>query len=271
MRGRALWAAVCSLVLAACGSGGGGGGEDPDGGETADASPVAPDGAPVGPVRLTDSKIFPQRNSSTAITFGIDTEGPGTCLSEVVAGCEVQDCEDATGAVHVSAGTVTLTTPLGEAVHTPDVDNAYPVTPAIDWEPGDTITLTVAGAGDIPAFEASVPGPGAITSMSAPSADEPTVVTRGEPLAFAWEGADAAVTAVVSCNVAAGGIQQVRCRFPGGVQASQMPAEALERLPACDTANVYLLTEERVITGPPGLAVRFGPRGPIFGNPATVE
>ncbi|HUS67918.1 MAG TPA: hypothetical protein VMZ28_25455 [Kofleriaceae bacterium] len=268
MRARLVCNALLILV-AACGSGGGGGKDEGDGGSPTDAASVTPDGAPIGPVRLTDSKIFPQRASSTQITFGLDADGPGTCLSEYVAGCEVQDCEAATGILHVSAGTVTLTTPLGEAVHEPADDGLYPTAPAIDWEPGDTITLAVAGSADIAPFEAEVPGPGTITTVSAPDLAAGVTVPRDEPLAFAWEGADTAVTAAVSCPLPEG-IQQVRCRFPDGVLGGTMPAAALGRLPACD-GNIYLLTEERILTGPPDLAVRFGPRGLIHSGTASVE
>ena len=268
MRARLVCSALMSLV-AACGSGGGkddgDGGSPSDDGSAHDAS--AADAG--GPIRLTDSKIFPQRASSTTITFSLAADGPGSCLSEQVAGCEVQDCVALTGGVRASAGTVTLTTPLGEAVHVPGGDGAYPTTPAIDWEPGDTITLTVAGGDDVVAFEVSVPGPGTVTAVNAPALPEGVLVSRDEPLVFEWEGADTAVAAVVSCSLPEG-IQQVRCRFPDGVLGGAMPAEALGRLPACD-GNVYLLTEERVLTGPPDLAVRFGPRGPIHSGTAHVE
>lgn len=265
-----MCAGVMSVLLAACGSGGGD--EDGDAGSASDAGSPQDAGAADagGPVRITDSKIFPQRASSTTITFGLDADGPGSCLSEIVSGCEVQDCEAATDVVHVSAGTVTITTPLGDTAYAPDEAGVYAAQPGIDWEPGDEITLSVAGSADVAAFEVTVTGPGAVTAVTAPPMDQPALVHRGEPLTFEWEGADAAVAGVVSCTTV-DGIQQVRCRFPSGVQGATMPADALARMRPCDNASVYVLTEERVLTGPPGLAVRFGPRGPIFTNNAVVD
>ncbi len=267
MRTRVARTALIGLALVT-GCGSGGGESDHDGGSAADATSMAPDAAPAGPVRLTDSKIFAQRAQSTQISFGLDAEGPGSCLSEIVAGCEVQTCEEGAGAVRASGGTVTLTSPLGEAVHMPDEGAIYPTTPAIDWEPGDAITLDVAGSEEIAAFDGMVSAPGSVTSVSAPALGEPLTVRRDEPLAFAWEGADAAVTGVVNCIPQQ--ISQVRCRFPDGVMSAVIPAEALGRLPAC-AGNVYLLTEQRILTGPPGLIVRFAARGTIHSGAATIE
>lgn len=268
MLGRGI-AGLVVAAAAACGSGGAGDGSDA--GSSGDDASLT-DGAPpdaAGPRRLSDSKIFAQRGSNTMITFGLETEGPGTCLSEIVSGCEIQSCDTNATAVRASAGDVTLTTPLAEATYTPGDGDLYPSTPGVDWGVGDTIELTVAGD-EVGGFSASLPGPGSVSAVSAPDLPGHVLVSRDEPLAVAWEGADAAVTAVVSCPTA-DALVQVRCRFPDGVMSSTMPAEALGRMPACENGNVYVLTEERILTGPDDLVVRFGARGPIISGTATVE
>jgi hypothetical protein len=263
---------MASLALAAavaCGSGGGGAGDDAgsgdDGASAGDAG--SPDAA--GPVRLARAFVFAHRAQYTSVAFGTDTEGPGSCVVESVAGCELQTCVIGTPAPPApTAGAVTITSPDGDFLYTPDDQGAYPTAPAVTWNPGDTVS--VAATGDsIAAFTASVTGPASITSVSAPEFNGGVVVPRDQPLAFAWDGADAGVNAVVRCEAET--LYQLRCVFPAGVMSSAVPAEALGRLPACPAAGLFLLTEDRTVVSAGDLTIRFAARGPMFSGNATLE
>ena len=89
---RGILLALAATTCVACGGdddGAAGDGGQMDGGGTPGAD--APLDA-AGPRRIADSIIFIQRGLQAQIRFSDDPEGPGSCMSEPVAGCEVQTC-----------------------------------------------------------------------------------------------------------------------------------------------------------------------------------
>ena len=263
-----------ALVLALAGTMWACGGDDDtaagDGGPVGDGAAVG-DAAPIdaaGPRRLADSVIFIQRAQSSLIRFSDDPEGPGSCLSEPVAGCEIQTCMQGAPASRPDAGLVAVTPAGGGGQsYLPDDTGTYPGTPAVSWEDGDSVRVEAAG-GEVPAFEVDLAGPGDVTSVVSPVFGGP-VIRRDQALLVEWTGAESFVGIAIRCPVAEP--VQVRCPFPDGT-TGQVPVAALQRLPACAGASLSVFTEDRRVIEPgDGWAIRVGTRGAILSTTATVE
>ena len=251
-------------------------GGDDDGG-AGDGGQVDGDGAPVadapidaaGPRRVGDSIVFVQRATSTQIRFSDDPEGPGSCLSEPVAGCEIQTCStEVVPLPRPDAGQVSVT-PAGGGGETylPNAMGEYGVLGAVSWEDGDEVTIEAEG-GEAPAFRVDLTGPGDVTSVVAPVFPNP-IVRRDQALLIEWTGTASFVGVAIRCP--ADEPVQVRCPLPDGT-TGQVPVAALQRLPACAGATFTVFTEDRRVVEPgPDWAIRVATRGAIVSTTATVE
>ncbi len=96
---------------------------------------------------------------------------------------------------------------------------------------GETLTVNAPGAGEVPAFAASLTAPkvAIVTAPALPSGD--LIVDRSQDLTVSWSNA---ITETV--RVTLGGERQlpieVECRFPGSGGTGVVPASLLARLPA---------------------------------------
>lgn len=226
---------------------------------------VRPDGA-VGPHRIADSAVLIGRDVDSQIRFSADTDGPGSCLSEEVAGCEMQTC---IGGEHPlprpDAGVVSVLPTRGTPTsYPPDADGLYPSLPAASWDDGDDVTIAAAG-GEVPAFSEVLTGPADVESVVT---SYPDPIPRDQPLAVEWTGADSLVAIAIVCPMPPR--VQLRCPFPDGLRG-EVPVAAMERLPACE-GTVNLFSEDRRVIEPgPDWLVRVALRGLVDTTPATIE
>lgn len=259
---------VAGTLAVACGSDDDG--VAGDGGQLGDGAPRA-DGAAIdaaGARRIADSVVFIQRAGQATIRFSDDPEGPASCLSEPVAGCEVQTCMGGNAAVpRPDAGLVSVTpdsTP-GQS-YLPDGNGIYPSAPGASWEDGEAVTIAAAGA-EVPAFQVDLTGPGDVESVVAPAYPNP-VIARDQALLVEWTGTESFVAVALSCQ--ADQFVQLRCPFPDGTTA-EVPVAALQRLPAC-TGNMHVFTEDRRVIEPaPEWPLRVATRGRILSTQATIQ
>jgi hypothetical protein len=260
---------LLAALAAACGSDDDAGG---DAGRVGDGAPRA-DGAGVdaaGPRRIADSVLFIQRGGAVAIRFSDQPDGIGSCFSEPVAGCEFQTCMPGIAAPpHPDAGLVSVTpeTSAGQS-YLPDDDGVYPASPAVSWEDGEAVAIEADG-GEVPSFRVDATGPGDVETVVSPAFPNPTI-PRDQALLVEWTGAESFVAIALSCQVAPD-FFQLRCPFPDGSTA-EVPVVALQRLPACAMANLFVFTEDRQVIEPgPEWPVRVGVRGAIRSTQATIE
>lgn len=264
----ALLLTLAGALCAACG--------DDDGGAVGDGGQVGDSGAeadaPIdaaGPRRVADSVVFVQRANSPQIRFSDDPEGPASCLSEPVAGCEIQTCStEAVPLPRPDAGQVTVTPAGGgQETYLPDAMGEYPAGAAVTWEDGEEVAIAAEGA-EVPAFQVDLTGPGDVTSVLAPGFPGP-IIRRDQALLVEWTGAESFVGVAIRCPVSEP--VQVRCPLPDGT-TGQVPVAALQRLPACGGASFSVFTEHRQVVEPgPGWAIRVATRGAIVSTTATVE
>ncbi len=262
---------LAAALACACGSDDDGGAAG-DGGLIGDGSPRA-DAAAIdaaGPRRIADSVIFIQRDGAATIRFSDDPEGIGSCFSEPVAGCELQTCMPGIAdPPHPDAGVVSVTPDesAGQS-YLPDDSGVYPTAPAVSWELAELVTIEAAG-GEVPAFRVDMTGPGDVDSVVSPPFPNPTIA-RDQALLVEWTGTESFVAIALSCQTAPDFIQ-LRCPFPDGTTA-EVPVVALQRLPACASANLYVFTEDRRVIEPdPAWPIRVGTRGAIRSTQATIQ
>lgn len=268
--GVAIWVAV---ILGACGSGAGSGDADASQAGDPDAA-IATDAQeePTEPFRAGNNQISVHNGAQLTVQFRAGTEGPGTCLFEMVAGCELQTCELDGPTPFPDAGAITVTSPAGEIMLAPDADGRYSGGGGASWEVGDEIQVAAAGA-DVPAFDQTLIGPGNVESVVAPDLNAPFVVRRDEPFPVTWTGADERVTLAINCRLPDMPTVQMRCIFDDGSLSDTAPVDALARLPACESPYVgfYLFTEHRRHVEPgDGSMVKVSARGTIHTAPAMV-
>lgn len=260
---------LAAALTVACGS-------DDDGG-AGDAGPIA-DGAArgdgpaavdaAGPRRIADSVVFIQRGASSTIRFSDDPEGPGSCFSEPVAGCELQTCMmGAAAAPHPDAGLVSVSPATSDGQsYLPDDTGVYPASPSVLWEDGEAVSIEAAGA-EVPAFRVDLTGPGDVASVVSPPYPNPTI-PRDQALLVEWTGSESFVAIAISCQTDS--FVQLRCPFPDGT-TGEVPVAALQRLPAC-TASLHVFTEDRRVIEPgPEWPIRLATRGAILSTQAAVQ
>jgi hypothetical protein len=237
---------------------------------------VPPDAAAAASFRAGNSVVIAVNGEALGAHFWAGSTGPGSCLYEPVAGCELRTCEATPDGTWPSAGRIAFTSTLDESALVPAADGHY--APAHDeatlsWNPGDAIRISAEG-GAVPAFDQDLTGPASIESLVAPEPSaEGVAVRRDEPLAVAWTGADQNATASVSCEPDGTTRVQVHCELTDGSQTGSIPAAALSRLPAsCPAASLVLSTEERAYVDPGGgFLVKIAVRGPSFATDLALE
>ena len=264
---RGIAVVLSGVVCAACG-GDDDGGPGGDGGPGSGDAEVTADAA--GPRRMADSVVFLGNGAQVLIRFSDDREGPASCLSEPVAGCEVQTCSnELITTARPDAGLVSVTpaVTVGQT-YAPDASGTYPTGPLATWEADEEVTVEAAG-GAISAFSIDATGPGNVTSVVAPVFPGP-VIQRDQALLVEWTGAESFVAIAIRCAEVVEPVQ-VRCPLPEGT-TGEMPVAALQRLPACASATLNVFTEDRHVVdeGPEG-PIRIGLRGLIHTTTATVQ
>lgn len=242
-----------------------GGAGEPDGGDG--------DGIPA---RGGDSYVMLDNGSTMSARFWADATGPGSCAREEVAGCTLSRCEDLPDAPRPHAGAIHVEAGADRGVLEPDGEGHYGVVSgegAVSWTADQQIHIDAAG-GDVPAFELALAGPASIEEVLAPPWDtgDLLVVSRDEPLAFEWTGADEQVAAFVLCRPEDSVRLQVGCALPPGSRSGSIPPEALSRLPAaCPEALVAMATENRHYLEVGDYLVKILARGGQLARDAVLE
>jgi hypothetical protein len=240
-------------------------GGEPDASPADAASPTSPP-----PRQTADRFVFLEDNGSVRVSFRPDDEGPGSCFIEWLAGCEVQDCDySGPSDARSHAGEITIETPEDVAILVPNPDTGeYSSSESVTWSAGDEITITASG-GDVPAFSADLRGPAALNPID-PNFSQSLQVDRASPLEFRWEGGTEEVSPGLRCSAEDGRVVLARCPVPAESGIGSIPVEILERLPACDSTFVFLVSEHRQELEPGGFYVRVGARGSLFASSAEL-
>jgi hypothetical protein len=181
------------------------------------------------------------------------------CTVEEVGDCSVSSCEIRSGVTiqptNVSAGRVTISGGQRTIELLPEADASYPTDQSTTmgiFDGGETLTFTVDGAGDVPAHQATLTAPGAVT-VTAPDLASPPTIDRATDLALSWSGGSsgelqAAITVAISDGVEVTQSVGLVCRFPASSSSASIPAGALGLLPATaptTTATMSLLVVSR--------------------------
>ena len=253
-----------------------------DAGETGGVEDAAqPDAGAAAPVRAGNSFLTLHDGDGYATMraqFWAAASGPGSCSFEEVAGCRLSICEQVPDGPRPHAGDIAVSSPVSEGVLVPGENGGYPLVEdigAVTWSPGDEIEVAAAG-GEVPAFQVTLIGPPSIDDVLSPDLDGDVAVIpvpRDQPFLFEWAGADEAVVALATCQANETTRFQARCELSPGANAGVIPPEALARLPAGCTGDLWLTTEAQrlVELDDGGWLVRVHARGPLFGSDATFE
>jgi len=288
-RSRLLFVAplVSLLALAACGDDGGSTGADGAGGSSAEGGAAstgtsATGGSGTGGGAPIDAKGYgsvgvyshaytasgmPVLVSGAYAAFTAPMEGVGyaDCTSKQEGDCALYDCVP-TGVTppppqYLDAGTITFEGALRPIALQPQPGTQYTSessSTAALFTGGETITAKIAGAGDLPAHEATLTAPAAVALVS-PDLDEPVTIDRNGPLALAWSGGGAGrVRVAVAVTFLEGSdikrTANLTCSFPASAGAGSVPASLLGAMPATTptdygSISVDVTSETSVVAG----------------------
>jgi hypothetical protein len=168
------------------------------------------------------------RNSGAKEVCTSETVGTaGECVVRTCTNVETQGPGALTGPITVTVGPRALTVvPTGPGIYAPPADN----TPAL-FAGGETITFTVAPAGDVPAHGATVVAPTPLV-LTKPEPTATIHATRSTDLELAWTGGAAGeLLFVTGIEGSDGGVVALTCRFPAAPGGAVLAADVLARLP----------------------------------------
>jgi hypothetical protein len=177
---------------------------------------------------------------------GFIREYDSFCSITEVQGCRITDCDFHANitAAFLSAGAIRVDGGLREVTLQPDEDNTYDTDSSTLrlFDGGESLEVHAAGSEDVPAFDATVVAPFAVTFTS-PSFVAPLEIDRAKPLAIEWLGwrsGDVGASLVVGKKNAEGSPTRVvtaQCRLHGAPGAGAIPSEILGELPPTDDGD----------------------------------
>ncbi len=182
----------------------------------------------------------------------LELPGDACEAPRTVSGCEVLRC-NTTGFVSpftaVNGGALVAEGNKAIVVGAPDATNTYRGTGfGLLWDVGTDVTITGGGAGVVPAFEATLQGPGQIrvTSPLVPAVGS-LLVSRSWPLLVTWAGDDVGevrTQLLAQQPLLPGNYVAITCAAPASSDSISVPVEVLSELPIGWTTSmsVTLLT-----------------------------
>lgn len=221
----------------------------PDTGDTGAEAAPAPDGGVSGFIQFAE--VPDGGGQFTAAFYGAPVPPLPGCTSVVADGgpCIVTTCtghtsSDGGGVSLVSAGDLTVTGgafgDAGTQIGPDNLGSYFYDTTGPMFSPGDTLSVTGAGA-TVPAFpEQSIVAPGGITLTSpAPTDSGALVIPTSTDLALTWTGGVAGARVIVDLTAffAGGGSASTVCSWDASAGQGTIPAAALEPLAAGDAGT----------------------------------
>lgn len=138
----------------------------------------------------------------------------------------------------MSAGTITLSTPLTSLTLVPKADATYDTLSGFGslWAPGDTVDVQVSG-GEVPAFSTSVVAPSPV-NVTAPALDPATPLTidTTKDLAISWAGSSVGEVIAGVSTYSASEVAVLNCKFDPAAGHGVLPASLLGLLPKSGSA-----------------------------------
>jgi hypothetical protein len=165
-----------------------------------------------------------------AVAVGLPQPDPQKrCYSRLVAGCMVTDCRTSKygpdSAIGADLGAITIGSPAGDVVLTPDANYIYTPVGAngIRWNVGDDVPIHCAG-GALPAFSATLKMPGPLTMFSVPASE----LDAQTPLQLSWLPVDDYVNIQLNQEFADWDYLVAECKFPGQSGKGTIPVQVLQ-------------------------------------------
>jgi hypothetical protein len=221
-----------------------------------DAAPDAGGATRFGLVQpFSISYDFPEEtrhHHSLTVSFDRPT---GCTVTRLDGECTVQTCTDPPAVEsHPHAGEVRVTGgAVDPLVVEPDADGSYPFlrddTTSL-FAGGETLRVTGAGGGGVPAFDAEVIAPENVTVVMPRlvERESPFEIDRGEPLAIAWSGTTSGRVHVMVYTPGDAGLEaSADCTFASGATGGTVPSAALLSLPAGTATIVAFIESEEVL------------------------
>jgi hypothetical protein len=182
--------------------------------------------------------LFLESSSAVNPSCAVTTSGPCTATVCTTSGA---GGGDAGALTYPSAGTITITTPMGPGFTlSPGADGSYTFTTRQGqlWTAGGSVAVSAAGAA-VPAFSGAVSAPPDIT-LTAPVFGANTYVTisRATDLAVTWTGGGAGNVRITFGTTHTGSFTGVQCVVPQGPGAAAIPAAVLGKLAKADGATI---------------------------------
>jgi hypothetical protein len=205
--------------------------------------------------------------SGATAAFVVASEGAtfGDCTTTKEGDCTLLDCAFS-GATppppqYLDAGAIELAGGSRAVTLQPQPGGSYTSessTTSALFAGGETLTATIAGAGDIPAHEVTLTAPSSV-ALTTPDLDEPITIDRNGPLALAWSGGGAGrVRVAVGVSFLDGSTlvrtAAVSCSFPASAGSGTVPASLLGAMPATTptdygSISVDVTSETSVVAG----------------------
>jgi hypothetical protein len=255
------WATLCACNPGGSSSDGGTDASSTGDGGTGDGGTVGDGGAtgPYSQVSLFQS-FFDLGNGNTVVSSFATasfttTTPPSSCTIAPFGPCNVVTCPTAVdggvAVTHVNAGTVTITTPTiatDPLVLVSDANGTYTspdggtaARPMQIFSGGDPVSFSVAGAGNVSAFQGTVAAPSFVdvTDPAIPDGGTQVVVQTSTDLAVAWDVHDTPSGQIdVSIDAQSSGIA-ARCSFNVADGSGTIPKAALQALPLGPAAFTF--------------------------------
>jgi len=203
--------------------------------------------------------------ATAAFVAASDAATFGDCTTTKEGDCTLLDCTFS-GATppppqYLDAGAIAIAGGSRAIALQPQPGGAYTnesSTTSALFAGGETLTATIAGAGDVPAHEATLTAPSSV-ALTTPDLDEPITIERNAPLALAWSGGGAGrVRVAVGVSFLDGPTlvrsASVSCSFPASSGSGSVPASLLGAMPATTptdygSISVDVTSEARVVAG----------------------
>lgn len=220
------------LLLAACSSSSGSGG-GADAGPPLSGEPLRNGAFPYGMIVVTMGAPDASGKSIYAYDIAFSAANPGfTCTMKSFGACVISNCEGTQETLTqstASAGEIDLeggATPIAIK----PAYGGYDVPAGVPFRGGETLTFHAAGA-DVPAFDATLTAPSAITMTSVPKDGE--AVDKSKPIVLAWTGG---AEGFVRFNFDTMPDERVTCIVPAKDGQMTVPPELLAALTGTSAA-----------------------------------
>ena len=176
----------------------------------------------------------------------------GCTLKAESSGCRAWTCDAAVYTAGnrvktVSAGDLTISSPDQSMELTREDDGYYrnAEAPAVFWNEGDSVTVSVSGSDSFPELEASVVGAAPLVVTLPEFSEEGLTIEKGSDLEVEWTGGgEGKVYIAISPRTEGDNDKPITtpgidCSFSAKPQRARLPASFIAQLPAPDNLVTY--------------------------------